>query len=212
MRHALGRIIGVFPHQPACNLLRRPFARQLGRYSVAKILIACQRARFGAMRTVPGRLIGLRCAIPGTATIAANLATDRRWSPSKMPCNGTQRLLRLEPSGNLLTLRKRQGQPRSSARRRADATGARQKRIYRRRGAIKSTANRTHRSPALPTLPNLRLLFVGEKYTATILHASHSIFQNRSKWCGDRLNRQAKRTFGYLHYRWQAPTVAGRSR
>ena len=54
MGDALAFIIRVFSHKPACDLLRGPFARQLDRYHTAKILIACQLARFGTASAVGG--------------------------------------------------------------------------------------------------------------------------------------------------------------
>jgi hypothetical protein len=44
----------------------------------------------------------------------------------------------------------------------------------------------------LPSVPNLRLLLVREKYAATILHFDHSIFPKRLECCIDRLKPPVK--------------------
>ena len=71
-------IIGMFAHQPACDLLWGPFARQLGRYRPAEIDIARQLARLGAMGAVPSGGIRRSCTIVFGATIAPDFATDCR--------------------------------------------------------------------------------------------------------------------------------------
>tara|TARA_R110002072_G_scaffold57052_8_gene147039 strand:- start:3477 stop:3644 length:168 start_codon:yes stop_codon:yes gene_type:complete len=50
-------IIRVLAHQPACDLLRGPFSRQLGRYCAVQIVIACQLSGLGPMGTVPNGII-----------------------------------------------------------------------------------------------------------------------------------------------------------
>ena len=50
MRDPVVFIIWMFAHQPACDLLRRPFAGQLGRYRATEIDVARQLAGLGPMR------------------------------------------------------------------------------------------------------------------------------------------------------------------
>lgn len=64
--------------EPARNLLRRPFAAQLGRYCWPQGRVASQLATLRAQRPVPRRLVRRRRSIAIGAAVAAHLPADRR--------------------------------------------------------------------------------------------------------------------------------------
>jgi hypothetical protein len=178
----------MLSHEPACNLLWGPFAREFGGYGAAKICTARQLAGFGTLRAVPSRLIRRGCTILRCTSVSSDLATDGRHGALQGTRDGAQGLPGAQASGDLLAFAERQGQAGPRSIRRANAARARQKRIDRRRVALKSPANRTHRLATLPAIPNLRPLLLREKYAATVLHGSHSFYTLRMKCCGDPLN------------------------
>ena len=55
--HAGGLVVGMGALQPACDLLRRPLALKLDRYSPAKRRATSQLAGLGTQGAVPRRLI-----------------------------------------------------------------------------------------------------------------------------------------------------------
>ena len=113
----------------------------------------------------------------------AHVATDGRSS---------KRQLRPQPSGDLLALGQPQRQTRPLPLRRSDPAGPGQKWIDRRRIAIEHPPDRTHQLPALPAIPDLRLLLLREIDPSAIAHPEHSIFSQRLKCCGHPLNPPPK--------------------
>jgi hypothetical protein len=123
--HAHLRVIGMLSHEPACNLLWGPFARELGGYGAAKICTASQLAGFGTLRAIPGRLIRRGCAILRRTAIAPDLAADGRCGTMQGTRDGAQGLPGAQTSGDLLAFAEGQGQAGPHAIRRADAARAR---------------------------------------------------------------------------------------
>ena len=149
--------------------------------------MASQLARLGAQRAIPRCLIRDGPAIPIPTATPADLAADRRRRTTKLDCDRSKRAAGDKTSRYLLALAQAEGSARPPALRRTNAARRRQHRENRRRLPIKPPADRTHRLPALPPVPNLGSLCRRVINPLTLLHP-HTPSPQRMKCCDHPLN------------------------
>src|ERR1700689_1884082 len=158
VRHPERLVLGVVEPQPPGDLLRRPVALQKPRDDSPQLRVCGQLTRLGPQRPMPGLSIRGRRAVAASTTVASNLPADRGGSPTHAAGNNPQRASVHQPSGNLLPLDQRPGQPGASSRWRPNATRRTNVREDRARALAKDPADRLEPFALLPPLPNLGAL------------------------------------------------------
>lgn len=118
VRHLHLRTVGKGLRQPTRDLLGRPAQLQLGLHQCAQLRVHRQLRWLRSTSSLQRGSVSNDRPVAASTTVAGDLSRHRRRRPPQASRNGSQRLARSDPSGDLLALSQAQPQRRPSPLRR----------------------------------------------------------------------------------------------